>query len=709
MKRFYIFTLAAMIFAACTTDNTQNLQLVDNPETLTVGFEGGDDHTRIQLNETGQTVWTENDLVSVFYRSNANQQWKFRGNTGDRTGVIERVTNEEGSQELSNIVVVYPYSEDYYINPQTSNVQASLPSIQSYLKDSYGLNGNIMISSSEYKQFTLKSVCGWIKLQLTGNGEQVQSITLKGNNEEQVAGEIYINSADATSVLASAEGVFGDDSEVGGTMVEGELPTVVTLDCGEGVALGKEPTAFYIALPPQTFEKGVTVEITTIDGKTMVQSTYKQIAIERNAIQPMTSFVFEEKIAANQIKYTSKDGNIVEPYATDVFGANIVSNLYNAEDGCWTITFDGDVIEIGEKAFYGYNTDCNNITSITIPDSVTAIGKHAFAECTSLSDVTIGSGVASIGDYGFYNCTSLTSVTIPESVTSIANYAFSGCTSLQSFYGKFASMDNRCLIMDGVLHSFAIGCGATEYTTPHGVTSIGAGAFSKSPSLTSVTISEGVTTIGESAFRGCSSLRNVAIPESVAYIVSHAFYECTSLVSVTIPEAVPSIRVNTFGGCTSLEAFYGKFASKDNRCLIIDGELNSFAPAGLASYTIPDNVTSIGQNAFAGYSSLTSVTIPSSVTSIKNGAFSGCTSIVSVTIPESVAKINYNAFSKCTSLKEVYCKPTTPPTGGSDMFYKNAPDRKIYVPASDDDSIINAYKAQRYWSNYASYIEEYNF
>lgn len=43
------------------------------------------------------------------------------------------------------------------------------------------------------------------------------------------------------------------------------------------------------------------------------------------------------------------------------------------------------------------------------------------------------------------------------------------------------------------------------------------------------------------------------------------------------------------------------------------------------------------------------------------------------------------------------------------MFYKNAPDRKIYVPASDDDSIINAYKAQRYWSNYASYIEEYNF
>ncbi len=56
MKRFYIFALAAMMFAACTTDETQDLQPVEAPETLTVSFEGGDDDTRVQLNEAQKTV-----------------------------------------------------------------------------------------------------------------------------------------------------------------------------------------------------------------------------------------------------------------------------------------------------------------------------------------------------------------------------------------------------------------------------------------------------------------------------------------------------------------------------------------------------------------------------------------------------------------------------------------------------------------------------
>ena len=86
--------------------------------------------------------------------------------------------------------------------------------MQTYLADSYGLNGNIMISQSEYNQFSLKSVCGWLKLQLTGNGEKISSITLRGNNGEQVAGEVYINAYNATSVLASDMGSLPEDDEI---------------------------------------------------------------------------------------------------------------------------------------------------------------------------------------------------------------------------------------------------------------------------------------------------------------------------------------------------------------------------------------------------------------------------------------------------------------------------------------------------------------
>ena len=87
MKKFCLFALVATMFAACVTDgvNDPSVAIEDlAPKTLTVSFEGAD--SRIQLNEVGKTVWTKGDLVSVFYRSNANQKWQFQGETGDRTG-----------------------------------------------------------------------------------------------------------------------------------------------------------------------------------------------------------------------------------------------------------------------------------------------------------------------------------------------------------------------------------------------------------------------------------------------------------------------------------------------------------------------------------------------------------------------------------------------------------------------------------------------
>ena len=547
MKKLLLFVLAVMGFAACTNDSVEEQSAIrqDAPETLTVGFEGDD--TRIQLNEAQKTVWTKGDQVSVFYFSDANQLWQYNGETGSRTANLKRVNAGEPTAQTTYNVVAYPFNEDYFLNTRTGALHATLPSTQHYLKDSYGVGDNLMVAQSEFTQFSLKNVCGWLKLQLTGNGEVVKSITFKGKNGEQVAGLIHVDTATAEATLASEMG-SADDNNAGGNLVfDDTILTEVTLDCGTGVTLGAEATSFYIALPPQTFEKGFKVEIVCADDTKMVKSSSNSLSIERNHIQPMAAMEFTPPVPNNQIWYTSSDGNVVEPN-NNVFGATIVSNTYS--NGKGVITFNGDVTTIGESAF----SYCDSLTSVTIPDSVTSIGNYTFSSCDNLTSVTIG-----------------------DSVTTIGYLAFAWCKSLAEFKGKFAEDNGRIWVVDGALIAFAP-AGITEYTIPDNVTAIEVCVFNDCTNLTSVTIGDSVTTIGDEAFAWCDSLTSVNIPDRVTTIGDGAFYNCYSLTSVNIPDSITWIGNSVFWYCASL-----------------------------TSVNIPDSVTAIGNEAFAYCDSLTSV------------------------------------------------------------------------------------------------------
>ncbi len=289
-----------------------------------------------------------------------------------------------------------------------------------------------------------------------------------------------------------------------------------------------------------------------------------------------------------------------------------------APAGITKFTIPNSVTTIGELAFWG----CSSLTSVTIPNSVTTIGELSFSFCDNLTSVTIPNSVMTIGNYAFNGCESLKSVTIPNSVTTIENCAFQNCKSL------------------------------TSVTIPNSVTTIGERTFNGCESLKSVTIPDSVTTIGEWAFYGCGSLTSVTIPDSVTTIGEHAFYLCESLKSVTIPNSVTSIGAGAFACCRNLKEFKGGSAFINGRCLIINGKLVAFAPAGITEYTIPNSVTTIGDYAFAYCNNLTSVTIPNSVRTIAASAFRGCKSLKSVTIPNNVTTIEDYAFYECKNLSE---------------------------------------------------------
>ena len=273
-----------------------------------------------------------------------------------------------------------------------------------------------------------------------------------------------------------------------------------------------------------------------------------------------------------------------------------------------------NVTSIGNDAF----SNCEYLTSITIPNSVTSIGHSAFNDCTSLKSITIPNNVTSIGTQAFYRCSSLTSITIPNSVTSIGDGAFYGTPWLNN-------QPDGCIYINSCLYKYKGEMPEnTHIDIKEGTNQICNYAFSNCSSLTSITIPNGVTYIGDYAFSGCTSITSITIPNSVTSIGNDAFYYCTSLTSITIPNSVTSIGYSAFQYCKSL-----------------------------TSITIPNSVTSIRDHAFSDCTSLKSISIPNSVTSIGEGAFSWCSSLTSITIPNNITKIEYGAFYYCDSLTSI--------------------------------------------------------
>lgn len=324
---------------------------------------------------------------------------------------------------------------------------------------------------------------------------------------------------------------------------------------------------------------------------------------------------------------------------------------------------------IGDFMFSG----CIRLTSVTIPDNLSAVGIEAFSGCTNLTDLTssevnkrfscmdgvlfnkskteliaciapksvsytVPGSVSSIARYAFSGCKGLTSVTIPNSVASIGTNAFKGCSSLNEMIIEDGK--NQLLMGDyGAKYSTIIDFIFTD--TPLERVYIGRKmsnndsgcspfAFFKK-SLKMATLGEGITSIGSNAFLGCAGLSSIKIPQSVTSIGSQAFYSCSGLLSVALPKGVSYIGGNAFSDCT-----------------------------GLTSIIIPDSVMSIKSGTFANCTSLSSMSIPVKVTFIAENAFAGCSRLKSVSMGDSIKFIMSGAFSGCTGLKEFIVSKENP-------------------------------------------------
>lgn len=376
-----------------------------------------------------------------------------------------------------------------------------------------------------------------------------------------------------------------------------------------------------------------------------------------------------------------------------------------------SVEFEGNqypVIKINDRVFSG-NT---NLTSVTLPESLTTLGDRAFEYCKNLESVTLPESLTTFGYDAFEGCKSLRAVKIPSGVTAIPSSCFRECSSLESVTipegvttiedGAFQSCNLKALTLPESLekikvNAFVNNSSLKSVNIPAKVKKIEAQAFA-SCGLTDLVIQEGVQTIDNYAFNS-NSLQNLTLPSTITSIGNNAFLYNSNLQSITCNAATPpTLGDNAFSsGITpsikvplaSIAAYrkaYGwkNFSNYYGGEEIIDGvayridDKGAYVQAAIMTESeicLAENVAfegvqyplyKIADNAFAGNGSITLVTVPATVETIGSNAFDG------VTYP--IIKIN----------------ATTPPVLASKLPMLSA----IVPPAS-----VKAYKAANYWKD----------
>lgn len=403
------------------------------------------------------------------------------------------------------------------------------------------------------------------------------------------------------------------------------------------------------------------------------------------------------------------------------------------------------VTSIGDRAF-SYHSQ---ITSVSIPRSVTTIGADAFRECPKLkyiyiNDLTawckidfannnsnpakfvydfyindepvthlvIPKGITTIKDYAFYGCYCFYSITIPDGVKTIGNHSFDTHGDLTiTIPGSVTSFGTEAVSYGRVKEIYYTGSledWCTKTWNPQDV-SKGYSLYINNRKLTSVVVPKTVTRISDNAFYNCLSITDVYIQQGITYIGENAFSKCEKLKKITLPGSIKEIGKNAFEGCAVKDLYYS--GSLEDWCTKTWNPKDIDIPAWYRLYiddkllktvVIPQSVKKISDNAFYNCGSIKEVYLQKNVTNIGSNAFNSCHGLESIVIPSSVQTIGEDAFKGCT--KYMVSQVVTQGT----VFFAAGTNLTIYTNSSVDMSksgLRDKQHAEAYGSGYNTIVK----
>lgn len=365
------------------------------------------------------------------------------------------------------------------------------------------------------------------------------------------------------------------------------------------------------------------------------------------------------------------------------------------------------------KIAYGAFSDCEMITSVSIPATVSLIDLHAFNGCKSLSSVTFEKRtedqLLKIDNWAFMDCSALSSINLEDSnVVTMGGGVFKDCTTLAkivmpdtlinvdggTFYGCTNLSDVTLSKNMTVLYSFGpqilgffYGCeNLTEITIPANITTIGTEAF-KNSGIKKINFEENckLTTISSQAFCG-SNLESINIPATVALIEANAFADCKKLTSVTFEKRAEDqlleIQSLAFSGCKLLSSIN----LEDSNVITMGGGVFRNCSA-LTKVVMPDTLINVDGGIFYGCTNLSDVTLSKNMTALycfgarMEGFFYECENLTEITIPAKITIIDYDAF--CNSgLEKINFEENSKLTAIAAQSFIGTKLQSIRIPAS---------------------------
>ena len=642
--------------------------------------------------EIGYTVTSATDTVKVEVTSSADIKAKaVVDNASGLTGKIH-ITTGDAIDEYSK-VIVFVSNGDKVIMRSITFEEAGLVVEENATKQATAQGGEMtleFLSNVECEVVIPEDAQSWISVVPATRAMEKQTITLKlePNKGYYRSATITVQSSDGTLKL---EYQVEQDGELGVEIDPTQIPDneiwYRTADSQKydiyhcTNLYGHQP--FDASIVSHTYENGI--------GKIICDKVITKInesAFGNGMVHKLSELYLPETIEIIETYGISRNPYLTTlriPKNLKMVGSGGLNNpnlksftgSHITEDGRCVIIEDGFMPNYGDT-----QTPVKNylaafapagITEYTLPNNVEILGWYAFAWCPELPKITFNEGLKTIMGDCFYESHLDCEIILPSTLESLDPYAFHSCSGIKGFYGneKFHTSDHLCLIFEqtaswdqpeknGKWINRFVGYDITDYSIPEGIKGIENYSFDQMPNLKTVTL-----------------------PSSIVEVGAHAFYHCNNL-----------------------EALYGECVSDDHKAIVFGTQFKTLVVTkDVVSYTIPDDITSIGYCAFEENPEIETITMGDQVTTIDGYAFALCPNLKSITLSAGLKDISgYNAFLSSDKLETIYCRALVPPS-----YYDNQmsefPNLKFYVP----EQSLTLYQNNDGWSLYRKYFVGYKY